>query len=73
MPRIKIRFNTAYGTESDLPWRVLVNDTEYLASAVHIHTPTYTSADVLPDGRLKHHISTEGAVLEWQGNTLTIK
>lgn len=73
MPSVKIRFNTAYPHESDLPWRVLVHDTEHLAEAVHLHVPTRTLADVLPDGRLKHHITAEYTRLEWEGHVLTVK
>lgn len=74
MSKIKIRFNTKY-TEAhseDLKWRVLIDDTEYLASSIFIEVPSYTSQDVLPTGELKWHITCSGFPC-WKGTQVIIK
>jgi hypothetical protein len=57
----KIRFNTDFPHGSRYPWRVIeVKDnvwTEVLTLHVGMHSFSETSTDLLPDGRVKHHIS----------------
>lgn len=70
--QIKIRFNTKHQDDPEgRKWRVLLNGEEFLAESVDIHTPSYTSEDLLPNGILKWHISTEGMPF-WEGNKVSI-
>jgi hypothetical protein len=67
---IKIRFNTE--NKGCLFWRVLIDDTEYLAENINIKVPVNTSQDVLKDGRTKHHISCFCNQINWDKNNLII-
>ena len=55
MSRIQIRFNTEKEKVSrELPaWRVLVDGKEFLAHAVRIEVPMWTSEDILATGEKK--------------------
>lgn len=72
MKELKIRFNTE-NTDGILVWRVLIDGSEHLARHVVLTTPSYTTKDILPDGRVKWHISTKYKELVWEGHQLTIK
>lgn len=53
----KIRFNTLHG-ESDLYWRVIIDDTEYLVRSVKCYVNTYTDASFDTNaGTIKYHIA----------------
>lgn len=68
---VKIRFNNEC-KDSLLIWRVLIDDVEHLASEVLINSPSFTSTDHLPEGKIKHHVSAYYTELIWEGNTLII-
>ena len=68
---IKIRFNTE-NTYGILVWRVLINNTEQLASEVNLQVASITSKDTLPDGRVKWHITANYTQLIWQGTKLIV-
>lgn len=68
---LKLRFNTE--NEGTLFWRVLVDGKEILADNVFIKVPTHTSCDILPDGRIKYHISCDYSELVWEGKNLTVR
>lgn len=69
---IKIRFNTEHAG-TDLLWRILIDEVEYLASEVKINVPTLTTTDVLTDGRVKHHISASYKKITWDEKILTVE
>jgi hypothetical protein len=73
MPKktLKIRFNTE--NTGTLFWRVIVDGEEILADHINVNVPSYTSQDVLPDGRIKWHISADYNELVWEGKKLTVK
>ena len=53
----KIRFNTLHGT-TDLYWRVIIDETEYLARTVHCKVDTYSDASFDKNaGVIKYHIA----------------
>lgn len=55
--KFKIRFNTAHG-ETDLYWRIIIGDNEYLVSSVQCDVPTFSDASF--DERantVKYHIA----------------
>lgn len=60
---IKIRYNTENTT--DLYWRLLINGTENLCSDVVINCPSYTSRDIIADGRIKFHITCDACEIKW--------
>ena len=60
---IKIRFNTE--NTGNLVWRVLIDNEEHLAEHIEIKVPVYTSKDILPDGKIKYHISCTCSELIW--------
>ena len=57
---IKIRYNTEHNG-SKMKWRVvrLPEWEEELFEGVTINPASYTTEDILPDGRTKHHITVE--------------
>ena len=69
---IKIWFNTDYPNSSEYKWRVIEikNNAwkELLAKEVVIKTESYTTSDLLPDGKtIKHHISVDAGNLIFEG------
>lgn len=73
MDDIKIRYNTDRDKINPdlLPWRVLINDVEHLASHVDVRVFSTTSEDVLPTGVIKWHIACKGHVT-WNDSKCTI-
>lgn len=71
MKDLKIRFNTE-NTDGILVWRVLIDGEEHFAS-IDIQVPSYTSKDILLDGRVKYHITVNYTHLIWEENRLIIK
>lgn len=73
MPKqtIKIRFNTE--NTGTLFWRAIINGEEHLADNIEIKVPAHTSQDILPDGRVKWHISADYSELIWEGTKLIVK
>ncbi len=69
MASIKMRFNTKYmeGDQS-LMWRILVDETEYLAQTIRVNVPCFTSEDIIETGETKWHITCEEQVT-WQSQT----
>ena len=57
----KIRYNTDFPDVSSYPWRVIeiiAGDwSELLTMHVGIGSPSESTIDILPDGRLKYHIT----------------
>lgn len=74
MYTILVRFNTEHNN-TPLKWRVLINGVEHLTSQVICKQASFTtSEDVLPDGRVKHHITILAKELpEWQDDQMLIK
>lgn len=54
--KIQIRFNTEHGN-TDLLWRVVIDNHEYLAKSIQLEVPSHTTTDTLSDGRIKYHIT----------------
>lgn len=53
----KIRFNTAHG-DTDLYWRVIIDDTEYLVRNLMCKVDTYSDASFdKKAGVIKYHIA----------------
>lgn len=69
---IKIRFNTEH-EETGLLWRILIDEVEHLASEVIINVPTFTTTDMLHDGRVKHHISANYKKISWDKKIITVE
>ncbi len=63
---IKIRFNTDKDKvdKSLFPWRVIINNVEFLAEKVTIQTKSWTTLDEVSPGILKWHITCAGDV-QW--------
>lgn len=70
--KIQIRFNTEHGN-SDLLWRVIIENHEYLAQSIQLEVPSHTTTDILPDGRIKHHITALYNELIWNDRNLLVK
>ncbi len=71
MKELKIRFNTE-NNGNELVWRVLIENTEYLAKNIEVNTKAYTTKDYLADGREKYHITVPYTHLSWENNNLII-
>lgn len=69
--RLQIRYNTE--NTGSLFWRIIIDGEEHLADEISIEVPSHTSKDVLPDGRVKFHISCYYHELVWNGKNLTVK
>ena len=55
--KFKIRFNTTHG-DSGLYWRIIIDETEYLASSVFCTVPTYSEASFDATARaIKYHMA----------------
>jgi hypothetical protein len=53
----RLRFNTAHG-DTELYWRVIINDTEYLVRTLQCNVATYSDAWFDPiAGTIKYHIA----------------
>lgn len=53
----KVRFNTQHG-DSDLFWRVIIDDKEYLVRSLHCKVDTYSDASFDKNaGFIKYHIA----------------
>jgi hypothetical protein len=53
----KIRFNTTHG-DTDLFWRIIINDTEHLATAVSCSVPTWSESSFdQKAGAIKWHMA----------------
>lgn len=73
MSIIKIRFNTEHNG-SKLKWRVILPGwEEILVEKVIIKTDSYTTEDILPDGRVKNHITVEYSSIIRNENYLVIE
>jgi uncharacterized membrane protein len=68
---IKIRYNHDAG-ESPLKWRILIDGREHLASDIEIHSPAYTSRDLIPGVGEKFHITCEAEQIEWVGDKIVL-
>lgn len=69
---LKIRHNNEH-EGSDLRWRVLLGEKEYLATEIIINVPCYTTCDLLKDGRTKYHITANYEKISWVGNKLIVE
>lgn len=57
--RFKIRFNTAHG-DTQLYWRVIIDEQEYLATSLHCNVSTFSDASFDKKANaLKYHIAGE--------------
>jgi hypothetical protein len=65
LSKIKIRFNTK-NTDGFLPWRVFIDDQEFLASEIKILGEAVGEKSI-ENGVIKWNISCYGDV-KWQGN-----
>jgi len=55
----RIRFNTTHG-DSQLYWRVIIDEQEYLATSLHCNVPTFSDASFDKKANaLKYHIAGE--------------
>lgn len=63
---IKIRFNTKYQGDGDLPWRVVINGKEQLASNVIINTISITTKDHIEGIGDKYHITCKADRVYWE-------
>jgi hypothetical protein len=70
--KIQIRFNTEHGL-SNLYWRVIVDDKEFLAKSVQLEVSSFSTTDTLADGRIKHHITAIYNELIWNEDSLVVK
>lgn len=53
----KIRFNTTHG-DTDLYWRVIIDDTEYLVRTLQCNVATHSDASFDKNaGTIKYHIA----------------
>ncbi len=53
----KIRFNTTHG-DTDLYWRIIVNDVEYLVKSLNCNVNTHSDASFdASAGTIKYHIA----------------
>lgn len=53
----KIRFNTAHG-DTDMYWRIIIDDVEYLANSVRCKVETFSDASYdKKAGAIKYHIA----------------
>ncbi len=53
----KIRFNTTHG-DTDLYWRIIINDEEILARSLQCSVPTYSESSFdQRAGAIKYHIA----------------
>ena len=53
----RIRFNTTHG-DTDLYWRILIDDTEYLVRSLQCNVPTRSDASFDKNvGVIKYHIA----------------
>jgi uncharacterized membrane protein len=68
--RVKLRYNTEAG-DSNLKWRVVINDVEHLASQVEILVPMTTTRDFI-NGIAKWHVSCNPDVVTWEGDVATL-
>jgi hypothetical protein len=71
---IKIRYNTEHNG-SNMKWRAITIPgwEETLFEQVIINAASHTTEDVLPDGRIKHHITVEYKKLMKKDNYLIIE
>jgi hypothetical protein len=71
---LKIRYNTEHNN-TKLKWRVCVLPSweETLVEDIMICTGSYTTEDILPDGRVKYHITVNYTETELKGNVMIIK
>ena len=74
MPILKIRFNTEHNG-SKLKWRAInfPEWNEQLVKNVQVEVPTWTTEDILPDGKVKHHITMEYNELSMHDGSLIVK
>lgn len=74
MSIIKIRYNTEHNG-SRLKWRVIMLPSwdELLVENVIIKTVSCTTEDILPDGRVKNHITVEYSSIIRNENYLVIE
>ena len=57
--RFKLRFNTTHGG-TNLFWRVIIDDTEYLATSLQCQVPTFSNASFdAKANSVKYHIAGE--------------
>lgn len=55
--QFKLRFNTAHG-ETDFFWRVIIDDTQYLARSIDCQVPTQSDASFDKTANcIKYHIA----------------
>ena len=72
MALVQIRFNTEHMRDpSVLPWRVLVDGVERLASSVMILTSAWTTSQLL-SGERKWHLTCVGEPV-WDGEYCTVR
>ncbi len=73
MDDIKIRYNTDRDKINPdlLPWRVLINNVEFLASHVELRVYSTTSEDLLSSGVIKWHIACKGRAV-WENSKCII-
>jgi len=74
MADFKIRFNTEHKS-SELKWRVLIDEEEYLAKQINVNCPCKTSEDwiLINDfPALKYHISCESEKWDWSEDKILI-
>ena len=69
--KIQLRYNTETG-DSNLKWRIIIDGHEYLAANVFFNCPCRTSSDIMPEVGLKHHVSCETNMIQWDGKNVYV-
>ena len=70
MHKVKVRFNHDAG-DSNLKWRVVIDEKEHLAESVEILVPMTTTKDLI-NGVEKWHVSCTPDLITWDGNIVTL-
>lgn len=69
---LMIRYNTE--NTGSLYWRVIIEGKEHLADHVMINVmPIFDTADLMPNGKFKHHFSCYYDSIEWVGTNLIVR
>jgi hypothetical protein len=59
----KLRFNTTHG-ETNLYWRLIIENREYLVNAIHCNVPTYSESSFDEKAQaIKFHMAGKGKTL----------
>jgi uncharacterized membrane protein len=71
MSRVSIRYNHDSGN-TNLKWRVLIDDKENLASDVEVLTASTTTKDIIEGVGEKYHITCDPSVVTWEGDKVIL-